>query len=113
MRIADKAVLVTGANRGIGQALVHEALRRGARRVYAGTRGALPIADGRVTPLKLDVTSAEQIQRAVEEVGSLDVLINNAGIALYDDLNNPASSSSSWLSTSSDRSMSHAPSCLC
>jgi NAD(P)-dependent dehydrogenase (short-subunit alcohol dehydrogenase family) len=91
MTIANKAVLVTGANRGIGQALVHEALRRGARRVYAGTRGALPIADGRVTPLKLDVTSAEQIQRAVEEVGSLDVLINNAGIALYDDLNNPAS----------------------
>ena len=90
MRIADKAVLVTGANRGIGQALVHEALRRGARRVYAGTRGARTIADERVTPLLLDVTSAEQIERAVEEVGSLDVLINNAGIALYDDLSDPA-----------------------
>jgi NAD(P)-dependent dehydrogenase (short-subunit alcohol dehydrogenase family) len=88
MTIADKSVLVTGANRGIGQALVEEALRRGAKRVYAGTRQPLGHVDPRVTPLTLDVTSASQIQRAVNEVVSLDVLINNAGIALYDDLSN-------------------------
>jgi NAD(P)-dependent dehydrogenase (short-subunit alcohol dehydrogenase family) len=41
-----------------------------------------------VTPLTLDVTSAEQIQSAVDKVDTLDVLINNAGIALYDDLSN-------------------------
>ena len=81
MKIANKTVLITGANRGIGRALVHEALRLGAKRVYAGTRGALTIADERVTPLTLDVTSVEQIQRAVDEVDTLDVLINNAGIA--------------------------------
>jgi NAD(P)-dependent dehydrogenase (short-subunit alcohol dehydrogenase family) len=86
MNIENKTVLITGASRGIGRALVNEALRRGAKRVYAGTRGALTIADERVTPLTLDVTSAEQIQRAVDEVDTLDVLINNAGIALYDDL---------------------------
>ena len=86
MNIADKAVLVTGANRGIGQALVEEALRRGAKRVYAGTRQPLAHPGGRVTPLTLDVTSAAQIQAAADEVGSLDVLINNAGIAMYDDL---------------------------
>ena len=91
MKLANKTVLITGANRGIGRALVHEALRRGAKRVYAGTRGALNIADERVTPLTLDVTNAEQIQRAVDEVGTLDVLINNAGIAIYDDLSNPES----------------------
>ena len=86
MTIADKSVLVTGANRGIGQALVEEALRRGAKQVYAGTRGPLVHADGRVTALALDVTDAAQIQAAVERIGSLDYLINNAGIALYDDL---------------------------
>jgi NAD(P)-dependent dehydrogenase (short-subunit alcohol dehydrogenase family) len=86
MTIADKTVLVTGANRGIGQALLEEALRRGAKRVYAGTRQPLAHSDGRVTPLTLDVTNTEQIQAAVQRVESLDVLINNAGIALYDDL---------------------------
>ncbi|HSY68817.1 MAG TPA: SDR family NAD(P)-dependent oxidoreductase [Edaphobacter sp.] len=88
MNIENKTVLITGANRGIGQALVNEALRRGAKRVYAGTRGAPTITDERVTPLTLDVTSAEQIQSAVDKVDTLDVLINNAGIALYDDLSN-------------------------
>src|SRR5215813_14257094 len=89
MNIANKAVLITGSNRGIGRALVDEALRRGAKRVYAGTRGARQHADRRVTPLTLDVTSASQIQRAAEEVDALDVLINNAGVAIYDDLSKP------------------------
>ena len=86
--VANKTVLITGANRGIGRALVNEALRRGAKRVFAGSRGALDMADGRVTPLMLDVTNVLQIRRAVEAVDTLDVLINNAGIALYDDLAN-------------------------
>lgn len=88
--IADKSVLVTGANRGIGQALVEEALSRGAKRVYAATRQPLTHADGRVTPLTLDVTDASQIQAAVESVESLDVLINNAGVVAYEDLSDRA-----------------------
>jgi NAD(P)-dependent dehydrogenase (short-subunit alcohol dehydrogenase family) len=88
MNIQNKTVLITGANRGIGRALVEEALRRGAKRVYAGTRGAFQHSDKRVTPLTLDVTNPEQIQRAVESVESLHILINNAGIAIYDDLSN-------------------------
>jgi NAD(P)-dependent dehydrogenase (short-subunit alcohol dehydrogenase family) len=86
MTIADKAVLITGANRGIGQALVEEALRRGATRVYAGTRQPLAHSDGRVTPLTLDVTNAAQIQAAVKGVESLDLLVNNAGLGLYEDV---------------------------
>jgi NAD(P)-dependent dehydrogenase (short-subunit alcohol dehydrogenase family) len=90
MRISNKAVLVTGGNRGIGRALVDEALSRGAARVYAGTRRPLAHPDPRVTPVILDVTSSSDIQAAAAQVGSLDILINNAGIALYDDLTDRA-----------------------
>ena len=88
--IEGKSVLVTGANRGIGRALVDEALRRGASRVYAGTRQPLAHPDERVTPLELDVTAASQIEAAVAKVESLDVLINNAGLAQYDAMNDRA-----------------------
>ncbi len=88
MNIANKSVLITGANRGIGQALVNEAVRRGAKRVYAGTRGEWPHADTRVMPLRLDVTNVAEIEQAAGKVDALDVLINNAGIAIYDDLSN-------------------------
>ncbi len=86
MTIAGKTVLVTGANRGIGRALVEEALRRDARRVYAGTRRPAAHPDPRVTTLSLDVTDAAQIEQTVRKVESLDILVNNAGVALYDDL---------------------------
>lgn len=90
MTIAGKAVLVTGASRGIGRELVEEALRRGADRVYAATRQPQAHPDPRVTPLILDVTDAAQIERAVEQVEALDVLVNNAGVAYYDDLSDRA-----------------------
>lgn len=89
MKTQDSTILITGANRGIGRALVEEALRRGAKRVYAATRQPFTHSDTRVTPLTLDVTNAAQIQAAQEKIGSLDILINNAGIAIYDDLSNP------------------------
>ena len=85
MQIAEKTVLITGANRGVGEALVKEALNRGAKKVFAGTRGAAN-TNPRVTTLTLDVTNPSQIQRAVEQVAHLDVLINNAGVGIYDDL---------------------------
>jgi NAD(P)-dependent dehydrogenase (short-subunit alcohol dehydrogenase family) len=90
MKISNSTVLVTGANRGIGKALVEEALRRGVKRLYAGTRQPFSLPDDRVTPLTLDVTNAGQIQSAVEKVESLDILINNAGVAQFDDLSDRA-----------------------
>ena len=83
---AGKSVLVTGANRGLGQALVEELLRRGAERVYAGTRQPTVVGDERVTNVTLDVTDPAQIQAAVDGVESLDILINNAGVSVPDDL---------------------------
>ncbi|GAB3757918.1 SDR family NAD(P)-dependent oxidoreductase [Microlunatus parietis] len=88
--ISGKTVLITGANRGIGRALLEEALSRGAWWVHAGTRETFDHPDERVTPLILDVTDPEQIQQAVASVQKLDLLINNAGVALPDDLSDPA-----------------------
>jgi NAD(P)-dependent dehydrogenase (short-subunit alcohol dehydrogenase family) len=84
--IADKTVLITGANRGLGRALVDEALTRGAKRVYAASRQPMTVADHRVTPVTLDVTDPTQIREAAESVKSLDILINNAGVSVPDDL---------------------------
>lgn len=88
--IDNATVLVTGANRGIGRALVEEALHRGAAHVYAGTRQALSHRDDRVEPLLLDVTEGQQIKAALRHVPRLDVLINNAGVAHADDLDDRA-----------------------
>lgn len=86
----NATVLITGANRGIGQALVEEALRRGASQVYAGTRVPRTHKDPRVTYLSLDVTDQAQIEAAAKTVESLDVLINNAGLAAYENLSDRA-----------------------
>jgi len=90
MKVVDSTILVTGANRGIGKALVEEALRRGANRVYAGARQSFAHADRRVTPLILDITNAAQIRAAAEKVGAVDILINNAGISVQNDLSDRA-----------------------
>jgi NAD(P)-dependent dehydrogenase (short-subunit alcohol dehydrogenase family) len=90
MSIAGKTILVTGASRGIGQALVEEALKRGARRVYAAARRPAAHPDERVTPLRMDVTDAAQVRAAAEQVGSLDILVNNAGLAQFEGLGDRA-----------------------
>ncbi|MER9232589.1 SDR family NAD(P)-dependent oxidoreductase [Mesorhizobium sp. M0622] len=86
MKIEGTTILVTGANRGIGRALVEEALSRGAKRVFAATRKPLAHSDRRVTSLAMDVTNAAQIREAVEKIDALDILINNAGVSPFDDL---------------------------
>ena len=84
--IEGKAILVTGANRGIGQALVTEALRRGAARAYAGTRQPYTHPDPRVTSVALDITNEGQVEAAAAQIEYLDILVNNAGVFLFDDL---------------------------
>lgn len=83
MEIKGKRVLVTGASRGLGRALVTALVDAGAAEVIAGTRKIedrevlqLP----RVTPVRLDVTSDRDIE-VVGRMGAIDILINNAGFA--------------------------------
>lgn len=85
--VKGKTALVTGANRGIGKALVEALIAQGVKRVYAAGRD-LPhlkelqaLAPTVIVPLQLDVTCAEDIARVAEQLEHLDILINNAGIA--------------------------------
>jgi len=73
--------LVTGANRGLGQALVLALLAAGVTKIYAAARDERQIqrADSRVVPLRLDVTKPEQIAAAASRAADVSLLINNAG----------------------------------
>ncbi|MFJ9713242.1 SDR family oxidoreductase [Streptomyces sp. NPDC101234] len=72
-------VLVTGANGGIGTHFVHDALARGAAKVYATARFPRSWNDERIIPLTLDVTDSSSIDAAVTAAPDVTVLINNAG----------------------------------
>ena len=81
MKLDNATVLITGANRGLGLAFAREALKRGARKVYAGARDTASITLAGVVPIKLDVTNPDDIAAAARECGDITLLINNAGIA--------------------------------
>lgn len=72
-------VLVTGANGGIGTHFVHDALARGAAKVYATARSPRAWNDERIVPLTLDVTDPASVDAAVAAAPDVTVLINNAG----------------------------------
>jgi NAD(P)-dependent dehydrogenase (short-subunit alcohol dehydrogenase family) len=75
-------VLVTGANGGIGTQLVHQALARGAAKVYATARTPRAWEDERVVPLALDVTDPASIRAVAEAAPDVTVLVNNAGVSV-------------------------------
>lgn len=85
MQIENATFLITGANRGIGQAFVREALARGARKVYAAARDPATITLAGVEPVALDVTRPEQVAAAAQRCADVTVLVNNAGIAITGD----------------------------
>ncbi|WP_115718845.1 SDR family oxidoreductase [Gallaecimonas mangrovi] len=84
--LKGRKVLVTGANGGIGEHFVSQALDRGAAKVYAAARRPKAWSDSRIVPLVLDITSTTDIAAAAEVAADTDVLINNAGIAPLDDV---------------------------
>lgn len=87
MEIEGRTVLITGANRGLGRALVLACLSAGASEVFAGTRQLEKLKetaqDDRIKPLRLDITSEADIRAAADLVGRVDVLINNAGVCVF------------------------------
>lgn len=77
-QLADSVVLVTGANGGLGTEFVRQALRRGARRVYATARKLRSWDDARVVPLTLDVTDSTSIADAAASAADTTIVTNNA-----------------------------------
>jgi NAD(P)-dependent dehydrogenase (short-subunit alcohol dehydrogenase family) len=80
-RIEGTVALVTGGNRGLGKSLVDALLARGAAKVYATARDPRSVAadDPRVLPLRLDVTSDDEVTAAAAAAGDVRLLVNNAG----------------------------------
>jgi len=81
MKLQHSVVLITGANRGIGLAFAEAALTRGARKVYAAARNPGSVTLSGVVPLKLDVTSNDDVAAAARLAPDVTLVINNAGIA--------------------------------
>lgn len=83
-QIKDRIIFVTGANRGIGKALVQAFLDHGAKKVYAAARDPQKIpdfGDSRVVKIALDITNTAQLAAAAKQAADTQVLINNAGVA--------------------------------
>jgi NAD(P)-dependent dehydrogenase (short-subunit alcohol dehydrogenase family) len=85
MKIPDSVFFITGANRGLGLAIAREALKRGARRVYAGVRNPTDADTPGIVQINLDVTDPASVVAAAGQCGDTTVLVNNAGIVRLTD----------------------------
>jgi len=86
MNLHGTTALVTGANRGLGRHFAEQLLQRGATRVYAAARDPRTVDLPGVVPVQLDITDPDSVARAATVATEVDVLINNAGISLHQNL---------------------------
>jgi len=85
MDLTNSVALVTGANRGLGQAIAAQLLERGAK-VYAGARNPATVDLPGAIPVQLDVTDPASIERAAKTAADVTLLINNAGASSHQTL---------------------------
>jgi NAD(P)-dependent dehydrogenase (short-subunit alcohol dehydrogenase family) len=86
MKLDNKTILVTGANGGIGAAIVRELLKHKVGKVYAAARNVKKLPDSgdkRVVPLALDITDPKQVADATRQAKDVNILINNAGTVAF------------------------------
>jgi NAD(P)-dependent dehydrogenase (short-subunit alcohol dehydrogenase family) len=84
MKLDGTTALVTGANRGLGRAFVEALRSAGCAKIYAGARNIGGISsDSTITPIKLDITRAEDVAAAAARCADINVLVNNAGVARF------------------------------
>jgi len=81
MNVQNATILITGANRGLGAEFARQALARGTRKVYAAARDPATVTAPGLTPVRLDVTDAAGAAALAAELGDVDLVINNAGVA--------------------------------
>jgi NAD(P)-dependent dehydrogenase (short-subunit alcohol dehydrogenase family) len=81
MNVEGSVALVTGANRGLGEAFTRVLLENGAAKVYGGARDPGSITASGVVPVKLDITSAEDVAATAALASDVTLVINNAGIS--------------------------------
>ena len=89
MDIRNATILVTGANRGIGEAFVKKFLNEGAKKIYLGVRDPRKVEHlvsqhpDKLVALELDLTNPEHIHRAAQQAKDVNLIINNAGVAFF------------------------------
>ena len=83
MKIDGSVALVTGANRGLGQAYSRELVSLGAAKVYGAARDSAAVTEPGVTPIALDVTDPERVTRVAAQCSDVSLLVNNAGVLKY------------------------------
>ncbi|HEY7886096.1 MAG TPA: SDR family NAD(P)-dependent oxidoreductase [Cellvibrionaceae bacterium] len=88
MQLNNTHVLVTGANRGLGKALVEQLLQAGVGRIYAAARDPrqVTITDPRIQAVALDVTDSASVEALAASIEKLDLVINNAGVITFGDI---------------------------
>jgi NAD(P)-dependent dehydrogenase (short-subunit alcohol dehydrogenase family) len=85
MQISGSTALITGASRGLGRHFAEQLINRGAK-VYATARDPERVDLAGAVRLRLDITDPASVAAAAEAATDVSLLINNAGISLYQDL---------------------------